>query len=618
MDQNSWATALDRYWGDQQPGTHALLMLEQSLLRYVSAYVGESFDTTEQAQASFVNVVKNYLLGKSHRTWMAERYDRKQPPRFLLQIAIQIYAASKMQADENGLYSEQAYHPQLDNLLGERLSKRRFNMNEQADYHQQLWRVRLMEWVQSKQLRLTLPEDIPGRNRNHVGLPLSQMVLRASDIQRLPVFFSASGFKPGDYPNDNGSDGDQLASIRTALRLLRCDRSCFSGWAINAIGDEYKFDVAVHQINEALRNWDGRLILRNAGRRSQRKLKKSRWVWLDVRVVQRRLRAVGGVSSATAKALTPAELEWLFAGKETTTGDLLEFHDGFTLFVYKPEDAAFKQAEYVDAGRKGILLSGPGHFANWNRVLNCDAVASIEGLFSGENEGNWEWIAGLPAGCRVLMFQINDRLLAAELIPDAWRPFLRLPSARLSLSGGLRIGRGENFVAGAGPNLTISGNYSPTSIYVDGKQVRISGRVVQLDQFSQVGEHEIIARYDGKDITKLFRVSHPKNVVPTTPSRGWTFHEDRWPVWEAALKAGGENEAELNDHSARLFGIRASNLKIIEPSSTDSSDDRLIAITLLSGMPLIKCLDISFGHPLVRQLMMMQPIAEPDSIEVPR
>jgi hypothetical protein len=285
--------------------------------------------------------------------------------------------------------------------------------------------------------------------------------------------------------------------------------------------------------------------------------------------------------------------------------------------TYEPEDAAFKQADFVDAGNRGMLVAGPEHFANWHHFLNCEQVAVVEEMFSGEDEIHWQLLTGLPEGCRALVFRVCDRLPAAELIPEAWHPFLRLPSARLSLSGGLRIGRKDHFVAGAGPQLLISGNYPPTFVCVDGQQIRISSRTVQLDQFSQVGDHDIIARYDGKTIETRFRVSRPPNVLPSAmPPRCWTLDSGKWPTWESTTKPNDDQEVSVGEGTSRLFGIRGARLAATNDQPWNSLDNRLTAIRLLSRMPLRETPNVESGHPLVRQLMMMQLATQYELIEV--
>jgi hypothetical protein len=125
MHENDWANALSEFWGDRDPGSRALLMLEQSLLCEVANSIGQSFDSPDEAESDFVATVKSYLLGRSDRTWCAESFRPNGPNRFLLQIGIQVYAASKMLPDPEGKFTERAYHPQLDLLLGKRLSKRK-------------------------------------------------------------------------------------------------------------------------------------------------------------------------------------------------------------------------------------------------------------------------------------------------------------------------------------------------------------------------------------------------------------------------------------------------------------------------------------------------------------
>ena len=131
-------------------------------------------------------------------------------------------------------------------------------MNDQGQNHQLLWRERLPEWAKQKNLTIELPEDRSGAGR-HVRLPKSQAVLRIGDLVRLPMFFRRSGLKPFDSDTNNPSDDDQLAFVVPYLRLYRNDGQLFSRWAREVLNDEQKFPIAVAQVQETLRQWDGRL-----------------------------------------------------------------------------------------------------------------------------------------------------------------------------------------------------------------------------------------------------------------------------------------------------------------------------------------------------------------------
>lgn len=154
MEQNSWANALDKFWGNLEPGSRALLMFEPSLLMDVADLAGLDFETVEAAETSFLQTVRTYIRGKARGPWDAEPYRPGTPPRFLLQIAVQVYAASKMADAPDGHHTSAAYYVQLEELVGDSGAKKRFNANDQGEYHQTLWRRRLVEWAKQKELVL--------------------------------------------------------------------------------------------------------------------------------------------------------------------------------------------------------------------------------------------------------------------------------------------------------------------------------------------------------------------------------------------------------------------------------------------------------------------------------
>ena len=167
----------------------------------VPKLAGKAFPSVEEAETDFLHAVRTYLDGKRARPWHPEPLSPNIPPRFLLQIAVQVYAASKMADDPEENFTETAYYPQLERLIGDLGAKERFNLNDQGQNHQLLWRERLPEWAKQKNLTIELPEDRSGAGR-HVRLPKSQAVLRIGDLVRLPMFFRRSGLKPFDSDTD--------------------------------------------------------------------------------------------------------------------------------------------------------------------------------------------------------------------------------------------------------------------------------------------------------------------------------------------------------------------------------------------------------------------------------
>lgn len=169
MHFNDWAKALDEFWGHPQIGARAILMLESMSLLSVAELAEKAFPSFEEAETDFLHAVRTYLDGKRARPWHPEPLSPNIPPRFLLQIAVQVYAASKMADDPEENFTETAYYPQLERLIGDLGAKERFNQNDQGEYHQLLWRERLPEWAKQKNLTIELPEDRSGAGR-HVRL----------------------------------------------------------------------------------------------------------------------------------------------------------------------------------------------------------------------------------------------------------------------------------------------------------------------------------------------------------------------------------------------------------------------------------------------------------------
>lgn len=600
MDQNEWANALDRFWGVPDWSGLALLMLEPTLLMHVAELGGEEFDSVNAAEADFLSAVNVYLQGKAAGPWYPEPYRPGTPPRFLLQAAIQVYAASKMADAEDGVYTNRAYYVQLERLVGRAGARERFNVNDQGECHQDLWRVRLNEWATDKGLKLELPPDKDGAGR-HVQLPKSQAALRVGDLERLPLFFARCGFRPLNH-DDPKAMMAQVETVRARLRVFRNDCSCFTTWAQRVLGDEHKFPIAAIQVEEALKKWDGRFRLRSEGLRKSRRPSSDHWTWASILSRRQTLRVVSGTSAATGKSIDMKSLCSLL-GNGSVGGAQLDMRDGLAVFRYEEEENAFKQSEFLEAGDRALFIAGPTAWNSLKRILDEETIYRDAVVYTSDLNDEFAQLAGIPSGCSVAVLRVVDRLPRLEDICEHWLQFLRTPRSGLWLGGGLRVDRKEHWITGAGPYLKISGGHLPTYIIVDDKRVDISERIVRLDRFSVPGKHEIQAVFDSQLFVKQFSVGSLKSsIAPEFPRRCWQFATDEWPMF------GETDSAEPNlANTPRLSGVRSDRLAAPHTSPTAECDDRIAAIRMLAGLPVRSLSATQSRHPLVRHLIKQAP-----------
>jgi hypothetical protein len=596
MDQNRWANALDEFWGDPEWGGRALFMLEPSLLMHVAELGGEEFESVDAAEADFLRAVNVYLRGRAAGPWYPEPYRPGMPPRFLLQAAVQVYAASKMADAADGDYTDRAYYVQLQHLVGDAGASERFNVNDQGEYHQVLWRVRLNEWAISKGLVLELPPDKYCAGR-HVQLPKSQAALRIGDLERLPRFFSRCGFRPVDE-DDPSAMLAQVKTVRDRLRRFRSDNLCFTSWAQRVLSDDRKFPIAAIQVEEALKTWDGRLHLRDAVLRKTNRSRPNHWVWISIITRRQALRVVAGASPTTGRVIDTESLSKLLASR--TVGEArLHMRDGLAVFRYEEEENAFKQSEFLEAGDRALFIAGPNAWNSLDRILNEETIYRDSVTYTGDLSNEFDQLYGIPNGCFVTELHVVDPLPAVDEIREDWLQFLRTPRSGLWLGGGLRMDRKERWIAGAGPYLKISGSHLPTYIIVDGQRVNISGRIVRLDNFSTHGNHEIRAAFDGQLFVKQFSVGLPESSIGKEfPSRCWQFFDEQWPIFGAS-----DSEVSDVDRGPRLSGVRGLGLAAQDRSPHSECDDRLVLIRLLAGFPFKELATMQSQHPLARHLI---------------
>ena len=588
MNVNQWATGLDQFWSSADGDSEIMLALEPTLLLEVAAPIGEKFESIEQAEQDFINAVRDYVTGRT-KPWRPEPLSESEPPRFLLLIAAQIYAASRMADDPKGTFTDRAYYVQLEDVVGRRAMGANFAA-EHGPHHQELWRGRLLEWAAKHDCEIRLPPDRRGVGR-HVCLPKSQAALRLADLHRLPLFFQRCGYRPGATYADDRVERD--------LELYQDDHSAFPRpWARQVLSDPLKLPNACRQVIRVLRDWDGRWEIPEAGRRGGKKNDRSNW-WLAIYKRQARLVGRFGKTLDAAEIISTAQLGELLAGNALNDALNMALTDGLMLCRYDEDDLAFKQVDCVEAGDQCLVAASQdraGATEKLTRLIRSTNVATVVKHYRATNAGspqpdNVESLTGVPDGCQFLILRIADPLPPHEIVSDLWHALLRSPRPKLTPSGGLRLGRKRVWVSGAGPHIRIAGQRLPRSITINNQEVQVTGRVVQSALLLQPGHHQVRARIDGVNTQCVVDVRSPDNRRDDlVPGQAWRFADD-WPTWDDALP-----------ETSWLFGMRPNQLEQVSTCEVD--DDRLTAIRILAGGGLTSRADKrTSDHPLVHWLL---------------
>ncbi len=135
MDYDDWSKALSKYWLGVSSDGEAVLALEPLILVDVAKQIGVEFECSDDAVSSFIAAVRKcQMLG---RPWRVETATGKRAPRFLILIAIQVFAASQMD-DAAGEYTSRAYYVQLGKLVGDRAMGANFAADH-GEEHRALW-----------------------------------------------------------------------------------------------------------------------------------------------------------------------------------------------------------------------------------------------------------------------------------------------------------------------------------------------------------------------------------------------------------------------------------------------------------------------------------------------
>ena len=416
-------------------------------------------------------------------------------PVFLPLLVAQVLAAQDMA--DGGDYSESAYWPRLNERLelpGGRddehgRQKLPVEPGDEHEVYQSIWRTDYPAWLRSLAPPLEPKLHPPmgyGQKNRHVCLPLSQVLLRRADLERLPSLFEMGRYSPG-----------QTITEIEAGRLVGAyggDPGFSRAHAARVFSDEVRRPAAVRQVVEALAAWDGAAAAKPVVPRSN---PRETELLIDIRGDGSRPRVTftcwNPDRSLAGVTLEPEEEGRLLRPGGKLAAALTFPRAGDRPAAFRPRSSdrllcswsvfagGFVTTGRVQPGHRILLLTHEREMPRWSRTAESIAEGEVR-MFRGRLDA-----VGLPAGWCVLKLTVRER---PDFVPLPWAGLIgheRPPR----LVGGVRLEKGV-FLTGAGPVVDFVGQ----AAVVDGKRFE-AGESYFLDD---AGAHRVEGPWGRKRI----------------------------------------------------------------------------------------------------------------------
>lgn len=461
-------------------------------------------------------------------------------------LALSVLAAYEMHSDETA--GPNAFYRRLAELMAVSLvgpHPRGFK----PESFEKLWHL-LKRWVdENTSATLAIPDD-PGFRR-FIALPLAHVPLRRIDTEKLPDFFVWAGYDPNSRVSTETLGRDFLSwpGLHTALTQA----------GVAALADQRR-DAVIAQVALELESWDGRAEA-TPGRSIAP-------VYVHLDFVRRQPRLSYSARRPNNFPPTFDDGEHVLQGSDDGWYELIavseeagcELKDGLawtanaggrTVELRRPGSAAIALAPATDlAGylsRHGLPLGARC------AVLCTDAICgTVERYLHQVSQSRCTPIShpGLPRGWR-LFAEIAVTKVQDE-VPRELEALEVSGHYEVMFSGGLRLGRGASWLAGAPPSVIVAGDTTHAAPLVDGEPVGV-GSDGELDvsrQLDTPGEHvvevgpvrrriEVVApEVRAGDLTALFETDQPAPLA--LPEGTWTLIGARTDEVTQAIAAGSE------------------------------------------------------------------------------
>ncbi len=457
----------------------------------------------DEAEARFVDVVSAMyharVLPHPRKLQVLRRCGGDGLPECGAFLAVSVLAAYMMRTDEGAVAS--AYYKRLAEVLRCGLSgglPRGFDPDE----FEGLW-LYLRAWLNRDQRRQLAMPGPDVSLRRYVALPLTHVPLRRVDIERLPDFFDWAGYGPGEHV--------AIERVTTDISQWSRARGGFTVSGMDALHDDRR-PAVLAQIAHELECWDGSLTDAQ-GRRTASVEVFLHWERrLPVLSYLPRRPAVFPATFDDGVHILDAGQEGWYEPFPIDVAEGGELRSGFAWdasvdgihFVLRRTGAdviAMAPSEFDGPVSHGSLtLGAPG------AVLCADSVAERVRLYLESVTGKRctpVAAPSAPAGWQLITGVNPVRRLQP---PDGLETLAVAPNVDIVFTGGLRLGRRWAWLAGAPPNLVVTGLESSEPILIDGDPVH-------ADQEGVI-QHEGRLTRPGVHLVQVGRVRRRLEIVP--------------------------------------------------------------------------------------------------------
>lgn len=270
MNYDDWNRAISKkFYNSKQSQKPVYLYVDDQCLQDIAL---DNALPLESAREDFIQAVKTWIRFKDNksqpffkffqwRIWETKmRDDPTELPPFIALLGFCVLAATEMNVNDSLEVTSRNYYVRLNELLC--LSRR--GQPSGFDEIENIW-VRLNQWLKDDlQGKLGLPTATNSLYGRYVGYPISQALMRRTDIDELPDFYHWCGLGPCEASVDSAFFKQQLEiwANRTTCSFSTQLQHAFTENKKQHIQAVSEMALAHYQI------WDGSKTIRRDGTRT--------------------------------------------------------------------------------------------------------------------------------------------------------------------------------------------------------------------------------------------------------------------------------------------------------------------------------------------------------------